>query len=95
VDREQRNWCVGGVSEASLALGNECHMHHLLNGIVKLTSNDGSCPWCHGVDGYLYPDLTTIQATGLKRTTVVDGDRPVEGEVNKGAQPSTLREQWG
>jgi hypothetical protein len=47
-DREQLD---RRVSEVSLTEGGECHMRHLLNGIINIASNDGSCPWFHGVTG--------------------------------------------
>jgi hypothetical protein len=50
-DRKQCDWCAIRVSEASLAQGGECHMRHLLDGVVQVTSNDGSGPQCHGSTG--------------------------------------------
>jgi hypothetical protein len=35
-------------------------MRHLLDSIINIASNDDSCPWFHGVDGYLHPNLTII-----------------------------------
>jgi hypothetical protein len=58
------------------------HRHHLLDGVIDLSPDDGSCLLCHGVDGY----LTTVQAAGLKGSAAVDGDRPVIAEVNECAQ---------
>jgi hypothetical protein len=89
-DREQSD---RRVSEALLAHGSECHMHHLLNGIVDLVSDDGSCPRCRGVDGYLHPDLTIVQAMGLKRTAAVDGNRPIVAEANECAQQHSQETQ--
>jgi hypothetical protein len=63
---------IGGVGEASLAQGIECHVRHLLDGVINLTSDDGSCPWCRGFNGYLHLDLTTIQAMGLKWSAAVN-----------------------
>jgi hypothetical protein len=28
-------------------------VHHLLDGVVELAINDGSLPWCRGVEVYL------------------------------------------
>jgi hypothetical protein len=56
-DREQLDRRVG---EVSLTEGGECHMRHLLDSIINIASNDDSCPWFHGVDGYLHPNLTII-----------------------------------
>jgi hypothetical protein len=56
-DTEQRN---RRVSEASHAQGGECHVRHLLDDIINLTPNVGSCPRCCAFDRYLHPDLTTI-----------------------------------
>jgi hypothetical protein len=86
LDQEQSDRHAGGVGEALLAHGSECHVRHLLDGIANLAPDDGSYPWRHGVDGYLYPDLTTVQAMGLKRTAMVDGNRSVVAEVNECAQ---------
>jgi hypothetical protein len=61
-NQERSDRRVGGVSEALLAHGSECQVRHLLDGVVGLTPDDGSCPRCRGVDGYLHPDLTTVQA---------------------------------
>jgi hypothetical protein len=85
-DWKEHDHHVGGVGEASLAQGGECHVCHLLDGIVNLTSDDDSGPQCHGVDWYLHPDLTTVQAMGLKGSAAVDGDRFVVAEVNECAQ---------
>jgi hypothetical protein len=61
-------------------------VRHLLDGIVDLTANDSSLPRCRGVKGYLHPDLTHIQAMGLKGMATVDGDRPVVAKSHQSAQ---------
>jgi hypothetical protein len=55
---------------------------HLLDGVIHLAANDGSLPWCRGVEGYLHQDLTHIQAMGLK---AVDGDQPVVAKSDESA----------
>jgi hypothetical protein len=69
-----------------LTHGEECHMCHLLDGVIHVTSNDCSGPRCCGVDGYLHPDLTTSQAVGLEWPAVLDRDRPVVAESHERAQ---------
>jgi hypothetical protein len=83
VDRKEHDRHVG---EASLAQGSECHVRHLLDGVINLTPNDGSYPQCCGVDGYLHPDPTIVQAMGLKGLAAVDRDRPIVAEANECAQ---------
>jgi hypothetical protein len=61
-------------------------VRHLLDGVVNLTSDDGTYPQCGGVDRYFHPNLRTIQAMGLKWSTTVDGNRPIVAEVNEWAQ---------
>jgi hypothetical protein len=61
-------------------------VRYLLDGVIDLTPDDGSYPWCHRVDRYLHPDLTTVQAMGLNRSAAVDGDRPVVAKANECAQ---------
>jgi hypothetical protein len=85
-DQKKHDRRVSGVSEALLTQGSECHGRHLLDDIINLTYDDGSYPWCRGVDGYLHLDLTTIQSMGLKGTAVVDGDRPITAETNECTQ---------
>jgi hypothetical protein len=58
-------------------------VRHLLNGIINLTTDDGSHPWHHGVEGYLHPDLAHIKTMRLKGTAVVEGDRPVVAEADE------------
>jgi hypothetical protein len=82
VDWEQRDRHGGGGGETTLTQGGESHMCHLLDGIINLTANDGSRPWCRGVKGYLHPDLTNIQDMGPKRTTGVEGDIPVRAKAD-------------
>jgi hypothetical protein len=77
-DWKEHDQRVSGVGEALfLTQGGECHVHHLLDGIVDLTLDIDSHPRCCGVDWYLHPDLRTVQATGLKGSAAVDGDRPL------------------
>jgi hypothetical protein len=93
MDWEQCDRCVSGVGEVLLAQCSECHVHHLLDNIVNLTSNDGSYPRYCGVDGYLHPDLTTVQAMGLKWLAAVDADRSIVTEENECAQQHS-RKAW-
>jgi hypothetical protein len=66
-DRKERDQRVGGVSEVSLTQGGECHVRHLLDGVIDLTTNDDSRSGHHAVDGYLHPDLTTHSGHGPER----------------------------
>jgi hypothetical protein len=61
-------------------------VRYLLNGVIHLVADDDSLPQCHGVEGYLHPDLTHIQAVGPKGTTTVARDRPVIAKSNESAQ---------
>jgi hypothetical protein len=60
MDREEHDQHGGSGGETSLTQGRECHVCHLLNGVVTLAPNDGPDPWCHGVEGYLHPNFTKI-----------------------------------
>jgi hypothetical protein len=66
VDREECDRHGGGGSNVALTQGGEGNMCHLLDGIICLATDNGSYPWCHGVEGYVYLNLTPIQAMGLK-----------------------------
>jgi hypothetical protein len=68
-------------------------VYHLLDGVVDLTPDDNSYPQCHGVDGYLHPNLITVQAMGLKGLTAVDGDWPVVAELNERSQQHSRKTQ--
>jgi hypothetical protein len=68
---------VDGGSEAALTQRSEDHVCHLLDGVVNLAAGDGSRPRHHGVEGYLHPDPTHIQAMRLKGAATIEGDRPV------------------
>jgi hypothetical protein len=92
-DRKERDQRVGGVSEVSLTQGGECHVRHLLDGVIDLTTNDDSRSGHHAVDGYLHPNLTNIQAMGLKGSTAVDGDRPVVAEADECTQEDSRRQR--
>jgi hypothetical protein len=61
-------------------------MGHVLDNVVHPIVDDGSPPWCHGVEGYLHPDLTHIQAMRLKATAAVAADRPIVVESDESAQ---------
>jgi hypothetical protein len=74
--RKEPDRHVGGGSEAMLTQRSESHVHHFHDGVINLLADDGSCPQCRGVEGYLHPDLAHVQAMRLKVTTVVVGIRP-------------------
>jgi hypothetical protein len=86
VDQKENYQRVGGGGEAVLTQESESNVRHLLDGVVHLAPNDSSLPWFHGVKGYLHPDLTHIQAMGLKRTATIDGYRPIVAELGESAQ---------
>jgi hypothetical protein len=86
MNREDCKRCVGGDGEAVLAQRGESHVHHLLDGVVDVVADDGSPEWCHGVKGYLHPDLTRTQAVGLKGMAAVSGNRPFVAEPVESAQ---------
>jgi hypothetical protein len=86
VDWEGNYQHVDGGGEAVLTQESESNMCHLLDGVVHLAPNDSSLPWFRRVQGYLHPDLTHIQAMGLKGTAMIDGYRPTVGESDESAQ---------
>jgi hypothetical protein len=82
-NREEHNRYVSGGGEAALTQRRESHMCHLLAGVVDLAAKDGSLLQCHGVEGYLHPDLTHIHAMILNGTAAVEGDQPVVAEADE------------
>jgi hypothetical protein len=68
-------------------------MRHLLDGIINIASNDGSCPSFHGVDGYLHLNLTIILAMGLKWMAAVHGDWPIVAKSNECTQQHSWKTQ--
>jgi hypothetical protein len=75
VDREERNRHVCDHGEAALTQRRENYVRHLLDGVVKLTSDDDSCPWHRGVKGYLHPDLAHVQAMDIGESARRSRDR--------------------
>jgi hypothetical protein len=67
-------------------MGGELHVHHILNGVIHVTSNDGSGPRCHEVNGYLHPNLRIVQVVSLKRMTSVDGNGLIVAKSNERIQ---------
>jgi hypothetical protein len=83
VDRNKRGRHVDGGGEAVLTQRSEDHVCHLLDGVVNLSTGDDSRSRHHGVEGYLHPNLTHIQAMGLKGAAMIEGDRLIVVEAEE------------